>query len=82
MTQVSELISIITKSSKNSTRSKQTKVGPSEVGGCARKLWYKLNDQEQTNPNTLSLASIMGTGIHSHLQKIFYGNPRSRLWRK
>lgn len=72
MTQVDDLISIITKSSKNSTRSKQTKVGPSEVGGCARKLWYKLNDQEQTNQNTLSLASIMGTGIHSHLQKIFY----------
>jgi hypothetical protein len=72
MTQVNELINIITKSSKNSARSKQTKVGPSEVGGCARKLWYKLNDQEQTNTNTLSLASIMGTGIHSYLQKIFY----------
>lgn len=72
MTQVNELINIITKSNKGSTRSQQTKVGPSEVGGCARKLWYKLNNQEETNPNTLSLASILGTGIHSHLQEIFY----------
>lgn len=72
MTQVNELISIITNSSKKSTRSRQKKVGPSEVGGCPRKLWYKLNNQEITNENTLSLASIMGTGIHSHLQKIFF----------
>lgn len=72
MTQVNELINIITSSSKKSARSQQKKVGPSEVGGCARKLWYKLNDQEKTNPDTLSLASILGTGIHSHLQKIFH----------
>jgi len=72
VSQVSELIQIITKSSKTSARSQQKKVGPSEVGGCARKLWYKLNDQEPTNPNTLSLASILGTGIHAHLQKIFH----------
>lgn len=72
MSQVGELINIITSSSKKSARSQQKKVGPSEVGGCARKLWYKLNDQEKTNPNTLSLASIMGTGIHSHLQQIFH----------
>lgn len=72
MTQVGELINIITSSNKKSARSQQKKVGPSQVGGCARNLWYKLNDQEITNPNTLSLASIMGTGIHSHLQKIFH----------
>lgn len=72
MSQINELIKTITQSSKNSARSQQKKVGPSEVGGCARKLWYKLNDQEKTNPNTLSLASILGTGIHSHLQKIFH----------
>jgi len=72
MTQVNELINIITKSSSKSARSQQKIVGPSEVGGCSRKLWYKLNNQEITNQNTLSLASIMGTGIHSYLQKIFY----------
>ncbi len=72
MSQIHELIKTITQSSKTSARSQQKKVGPSEVGGCARKLWYKLNDQEKTNPNTLSLASILGTGIHSHLQKIFH----------
>ena len=72
MSQVGELINIITKSNKQSIRSQQKRVGPSEVGGCSRKLWYKLNNQEITNENTLSLASIMGTGIHSYLQKIFY----------
>jgi hypothetical protein len=72
VTQINELIKTITQSSKNSARSQQKKIGPSEFGGCARKLWYKLNDQEKTNPNTLSLASILGTGIHSHLQKIFH----------
>jgi len=72
MNQVNDLINIITSSSKKSARSQQKKVGPSEVGGCARKLWYKLNNQEKTNPDTLSLASIMGTGIHSQLQKIFH----------
>jgi len=72
MTQVTELINIITKSSKASARSQQKKVGPSELGGCARKLWYKLDNQERTNQNTLSLAAILGTGIHSHIQKIFH----------
>jgi hypothetical protein len=72
MTQVNELIKTITQSGKRSARSQQKQVGPSELGGCARKLWYKLNDQEKSNPNTLSLASILGTGIHSHIQQIFH----------
>jgi len=50
-------------------RSTQIQVGPSELGGCRRKVWYKLNDQPETNENELKLAAIMGTAIHSAIEK-------------
>ena len=50
-------------------RSKQKQVGPSELGGCSRKVWYKLNDQPETNGGQLKLASIMGTAIHAAIEK-------------
>ena len=49
-------------------RSKQTQVGPSELGGCRRKVWYRLNDQPETNENELKLAAIMGTAIHASIE--------------
>jgi hypothetical protein len=49
-------------------RSKQTQVGPSELGGCRRKVWYRLNDQPETNDNELKLAAIMGTAIHASIE--------------
>lgn len=55
-------------SGRNSERSKQVNIGPSEIGGCRRKVWYKLNNQESTNPNTLRLASFMGTAIHNAIE--------------
>ena len=50
-------------------RSKQTQVGPSELGGCRRKVWYRLNGRDATNDNELKLAAIMGTAIHSEIEK-------------
>jgi CRISPR/Cas system-associated exonuclease Cas4 (RecB family) len=50
-------------------RSKQTQVGPSELGGCRRKVWYRLNDQPETNDNEMKLAAIMGTAIHSAIEE-------------
>ena len=50
-------------------RSKQTQVGPSELGGCRRKVWYRLNGRDATNNNELKLAAIMGTAIHSEIEK-------------
>ncbi len=50
-------------------RSKQTQVGPSELGGCRKKVWYRLNGQEITNENELKLAAIMGTAIHAEIEK-------------
>jgi len=51
------------------SRSVQTQVGPSEIGGCARKVWYRLNDQPATNENELKLAAIMGTAIHGAIEE-------------
>jgi CRISPR/Cas system-associated exonuclease Cas4 (RecB family) len=50
-------------------RSRQKEIGPSEIGGCRRKLWYRLKEQEVTNPDTLSLAAFMGTAIHEKIEQ-------------
>jgi CRISPR/Cas system-associated exonuclease Cas4 (RecB family) len=50
-------------------RSLQTEVGPSEIGGCKRKVWYRLNAQPHTNENQSKLAAIMGTAIHSAIEE-------------
>jgi CRISPR/Cas system-associated exonuclease Cas4 (RecB family) len=49
-------------------RSTQTQVGPSEIGGCRRKVWYRLNSQPHTNENQSKLAAIMGTAIHAAIE--------------
>ena len=56
-------------------RSTQVQVGPSELGGCRRKVWYKLNDQPETNDSELKLAAIMGTAIHSTIESALSGQP-------
>ena len=50
-------------------RSTQTEVGPSEIGGCRRKVWYGLNAQPHTNENQSKLAAIMGTAIHAAIEE-------------
>ena len=58
----------------NRPRSTQVQIGPSELGGCRRKVWYRLNDQPETNDAELKLAAIMGTAIHSAIESAFAGN--------
>ena len=55
-------------------RSIQTEIGPSGLGGCRRKVWYKLNGQQKTNGGELKLAAIMGTAIHDTIEKAFAKN--------
>ena len=55
-------------------RSKQVQIGPSELGGCRRKVWYRLNDQPETNDAELKLAAIMGTAIHSAIESALADN--------
>jgi len=50
---------------KNRDRSKQVEIGPSSIGGCRRQVYYQLQEAPKTNPDTESLASILGTFIHS-----------------
>lgn len=57
------------------SRSTQVQIGPSEVGGCRRKVWYRLNAQPETNDNQLKLAAIMGTAIHAEIEKALSDNP-------
>jgi len=63
------LIQILRDKDASRSRSTQTQVGPSELGGCRRKVWYRLNDQPETNDNELKLAAIMGTAIHAEIEK-------------
>ena len=63
------LIEVLRAKDAGRARSKQTQVGPSELGGCRRKVWYRINGREATNNNELKLAAIMGTAIHAEIEK-------------
>jgi len=60
-----EFLTIIDDSRSN--RSMQKAVGPSEIGGCSRRLWHRINETPACN-DTLSLAAWMGTAIHKGLE--------------
>jgi hypothetical protein len=63
------LIEVLRAKDASRSRSIQTQVGPSELGGCRRKVWYRLNAQPETNDNELKLAAIMGTAIHAAIEE-------------
>ena len=63
------LLTVLHEKDANKSRSKQTEVGPSEIGGCRRKVWYRLNAQPETNFELKKLAAIMGTAIHAEIEK-------------
>lgn len=44
-------------------RSKQVEIGPSQIGGCRRQVYYQLIDAPKLHTPD-KLASIMGTAIH------------------
>jgi hypothetical protein len=48
-------------------RSVQVEIGPSQIGGCRRQVYHQLVNTPVTNPETESLAAILGTFIHSGL---------------
>lgn len=51
-------------------RGQQKEVGPSEIGGCARKVWHKINGTPKEN-ETLRMAAAYGTAIHSWIESRF-----------
>jgi CRISPR/Cas system-associated exonuclease Cas4 (RecB family) len=67
------LITALHKRENSRARSNQVQIGPSELGGCSRKVWYRLNNQPETNDNELKLAAIMGTAIHNAIENALDG---------
>lgn len=67
------LIQALRKSDDQRDRSKQTAIGVSQLGGCRRQVWHKLQGAAETNP-TLRLASIMGTAIHATIETALTGS--------
>lgn len=49
-------------------RSKQTAIGPSQVGGCRASVWLQLHDAERPN-ETSKWAATLGTAIHAHIEE-------------
>jgi hypothetical protein len=47
-------------------RNLQKEIGPSALGGCARQVWYQLQDTPKQQ-ETESLATFMGTAIHKEI---------------
>lgn len=66
-----ELIKAVTIASKSEKRSKQQAIGPSEIGGCRRQTWLRINGYEVTNPDTLRFPSMFGTAIHAYILEAF-----------
>lgn len=50
-------------------RSSQREIGPSEIGLCRRKLWYRLNNQPVTNDLRFHLSAFMGNAIHTAIEQ-------------
>lgn len=51
-------------------RSRQTEVGMSEIGGCQRRVGYRLAGTEPTNASG-SVQAVMGTAIHSAVEQVY-----------
>ena len=75
------LVDILHAKENSRARSNQVQIGPSELGGCRRKVYYRLHDQHQTNDNEMKLAAIMGTAIHSAIeQAIALADPEGKKY--
>lgn len=70
------LIEKLTADDKLKPRSLQTRIGPSEIGGCTRRMWHKIQGTNYTNEDTLRLSAIMGTAIHAMIEDVFKGDDR------
>lgn len=62
------LLTAVKEASNGQERSQQVDVGPSEIGGCRRRVWHRLNGTAATNSDTKVLASFMGTAIHDWIE--------------
>lgn len=62
---------LIIDAANNAPRSRQKRIGPSEVGDpCERKLTYKMLDWPAINDSD-PIASVLGTGFHAWMEEAF-----------
>lgn len=66
--EISEVLEIIGGS--KTARDLQTEIGPSQIGGCRRKVWHQLQGTETLN-KTYRLAAWMGTVLHRGIERAF-----------
>ena len=66
--EISEVLEIIGRA--KTARDHQVEVGPSEIGGCRRKVWHRLQQTPALN-ETFGLAAWMGTAIHKAIERAF-----------
>jgi len=64
---------------RRTARDMQKQVGPSEIGGCRRKVWHRLQGTPITNPDTYRLASSLGTAIHTWIEDLLADDDRFLL---
>ena len=58
------LTEALTAQDNNRSRSKQVAIGPSQLGGCRRQVYYQLTGKEELNKPE-KLPAILGTFIHA-----------------
>lgn len=64
---ISDLIKQVFDTSE-SERSLQRDIGPSEIGGCRRRAWHRIQNDPPIN-DTLGMAAFMGTAIHEKIER-------------
>ena len=67
-----QIIDIVKWADRNSSRSLQKTIGPSEIGDtCDRRIGYRIAEVPEVNDNFDPWAAIVGTSIHSWLDDAF-----------
>jgi hypothetical protein len=67
---LTDITDVIRWTDNNSARSRQTAIGPSELGtDCDRRIAYRLADVPESNQWRDPLPAIVGTSIHAWLEK-------------
>lgn len=60
-------------------RDRQREIGPSELGGCRRKVWHRIQGTPVTNPGTDRLAASIGTATHTWIENRLKSDKRFLL---
>nr|WP_221473954.1 hypothetical protein [Planomonospora venezuelensis] len=77
------VVTTVKQASANAPRSRQTAIGPSEIGTpCLRRLAYKLLDWDQVNTSSDPWASIVGTAVHAWMEQTYEAENQRLGWQR